>query len=403
MIRPRHPSRRKKSRRSGRRQWIRYPTIMPWARVSWRPAGGKAFIIQSGQLAALNVQTGARVWKFGSGLQAPLLYRSGVLYAASKTGAVYAINASNGKKVWASQAASQGAVQLVTDGERLLVNNGDIQTYGLKDGKLLWRVHEENGFIQPIVAEDGLVLGQNSVSGAYTYDILHAYDAVTGKQLWKAANHDLPAAVKDGTVISQREGTLVEAVDLTSLDILDGKTGKVLKTVIYNPQNVNLKDQGPGAGNFPAWYSGNRIYLNAGNKLYSYPADADPAKTTRDTYSVESVGFRDLVYAAGPYDERILFTNNSGLYGVKTTDKSTVYYGGLRNDIARFDLIGHGLYIIQTDGRLIAMHLCTAIPVVQLKTGGNVFGPSLSVNGMIIVQSKGKVQAFKEPDSLKMK
>ncbi len=165
--------------------------------------GGKVFFIQTGQLVALNVQTGARAWKFGSGLQAPLLYRSGVLYAASKTGAVYAVNASNGKKVWGSQAASQGAVQLVADGERLLAHNGDIQAYGLKDGKLLWRAHEENGFIQPIVAEGGLVLGQNSVSGAYTYDILHAYDAATGKQLWEQGNHDLPAAVKDGTVISQ--------------------------------------------------------------------------------------------------------------------------------------------------------------------------------------------------------
>ncbi|WP_235775548.1 MULTISPECIES: PQQ-binding-like beta-propeller repeat protein [Paenibacillus] len=366
--------------------------------------GGQVYIIKSGQLAALNVQTGKAVWKFGAGLQAPILYRDGVLYAASKPGTIYAVSAANGKKLWATKPASPGASQLIADGERLLVTSGGVQAYRLKDGVLQWTAKDETPFNQPIIAAGGLVFAMNTISGAYMYDRLHAYDSATGKQLWESSQYSLPLAVKDGKVVVQRESTLFEIQELTTLDTLDAKTGKITGTTAYNPANINLTDPQHAPGNYGAWFDGGRIYLNAGNKLYSYPEAADPAKTVRDTYSAESMGPKDLTYAAGPYDERVIFTNNHDLYGVKTTDKSAVSYNGsIRNPIARLDLIGNGMYVIQTDGRLIGIHLKTAQPVVQLETDGHVFGPSLSESGMIIVQSKGKVQAFKEPDSLRIK
>ncbi|WP_310551673.1 PQQ-binding-like beta-propeller repeat protein [Paenibacillus glufosinatiresistens] len=369
---------------------------------------GNVFFLQKGQLLAVNAQTGKRLWKYGAGLQWPLQYRNGKVYVSSKNGMIYAVDGSKGRRLWASSKPAAKTGKLLIDGDKLFAAaDGGIRAYRLQDGKSLWEATVKDGYLpaESMIAAEGLVLAEGSVSGAYTYGVLYAFDQATGRRLWEADNHALPAAVKDGTVISQRTGNLLDMQVLTTLDWLDARTGKTEKTVVYNPENVDpdhpaAKDGVIRSGGM-AWYSGDRIYLDGGDRVYSYPADADPAKTVRDTYLSGASGTH---YIAGPFDGRMLFTdaNNLNLYGVKTANKTAVgYNAGLRYAIARLDLIGHGLYIIQTDGKLIAVNLQTAQPVVGLVTGGNVFGPTLAENGMIIVQSKGKVQAFKEPQTLK--
>ncbi|MNR46542.1 hypothetical protein D3C85_1655240 [compost metagenome] len=60
------------------------------------------------------------------------------------------------------------------------------------------------------------------------------------------------------------------------------------------------------------------------------------------------------------------------------------------------------MYIAKADGQLVAVNLLTGAQVLQLKTSGKAFGPTLLENGMILVQSKGKITAIKEPAALKM-
>lgn len=367
---------------------------------------GKVFKLQKGQLLAINVQSGKVVWKYGSKLITPLLYQEGVVYVTSEAGTIYAVNAITGKNKWSSSAKTKGVSQLVIDKDQLFAANGDIQAYNLKDGKLQWRDHFSESLFEPFMVEGNLVLAQNSVSGAYTYDVLHALDRTTGKELWNSANHSLPIAAGGGTLISQREATLVDLLPLTTLDSLDVKTGKLVKTVEYNPNNQDPKNPVAGSGYMisggKAWNIGDRIYIAGEKGVFGYPMNVDPATVTRDNYSYASIGL-NLEYAAGPYDGRILFSKGQSIYGVKMADKSVIQYGGISNPIARFDLLGHGMYVAQTDGKLIAIDLITAKPIVQLKTSERVFGPTLLENGMIIVQSKGKLTAFKEPQALKMK
>ncbi|MNO46628.1 outer membrane biogenesis protein BamB [compost metagenome] len=362
---------------------------------------GKAFILQKGQLIAINVQTGKVMWKYGSKLKTPLLYQDGVTYVTSEAGTIYAVNAATGKNKWSSSANSKGSTQLVIDKEQLFSANGDIQAYNLKDGKLQWRDNFGDKLFEPFMVEGNLVLAQNSVSGAYTYDILHAFDRTTGKELWNTRDYYFPITEINGTLITQRKATLFDALPLPTLDSLDVKTGKVVKTVVYNPANIDPNDPEAVKGG-SAWSDGNRIFITGEKGVYSYPVNVDPAAVTRDNYSYESIGAK-LSYAAGPYDGRILFSNGQSIYGVKMANKSVVQYAGITNPIARFDLLGHGMYVAQTDGKLIAIDLISAKPIVQLKTQGRVFGPTLLENGMIIVQSKGILTAFKEPQALKMK
>jgi outer membrane protein assembly factor BamB len=96
---------------------------------------GKAFILQKGQLLAINVQTGKVAWKYGSKLKMPLLYQDGVTYVTSEAGTIYAVNAATGKNKWSSSANSKGSTQLVIDKDQLFAANGDIEAYSLKDGK----------------------------------------------------------------------------------------------------------------------------------------------------------------------------------------------------------------------------------------------------------------------------
>lgn len=367
---------------------------------------GKAFILQKGQLLAINVQTGKVMWKYGSKLTTPLLYQDGVAYVTSEAGTIYAVNAATGKNKWSSSATSKGVSKLLIDKEQLFAANGDIQAYNLKDGKLQWRDNFSEMLFEPFMVEGNLVLAQNSESGAYTYDILHAFDRTTGKELWNSGNHSLPIAADRTTLISQREATLVDLLPLTTLDHLDVKTGKLVKAVEYNPTHIDPNHPKPEeeymTSGGRAWIIGDRIYIGGQKGVYGYPVNVDPAAVTRDNYSYESIGAK-LSYAAGPYDGRILFSNEQSIYGVKMSNKSVFQYGGISNPIARFDLLGHGMYVAQTDGKLVAIDLITAKPIVQLKTSGRVFGPTLLEDGMIIVQSKGKLTAFKEPQALKMK
>lgn len=57
---------------------------------------GKVFVIQKGQLLAVNTKTGKKAWAFGSKLVSPLLYNDGIVYASSNDGALFAVNSTNG-------------------------------------------------------------------------------------------------------------------------------------------------------------------------------------------------------------------------------------------------------------------------------------------------------------------
>ncbi|WP_157685601.1 PQQ-binding-like beta-propeller repeat protein [Paenibacillus donghaensis] len=364
--------------------------------------GSKVFTLQKGQLFAVNSTTGTTSWKAGAQLVGPLFYDQDRVYASSTSGAIYAFNASSGKRVWTSSVKLKNIQQLQLSGNQLYAYaEGNLHAFGVKDGIRKWTDDYEYTVNGNLLFAGDVILAEGEESGAYTYSVLHAFDRKTGKRLWHQMNYGLPIAVQGNTVVIQKTATLLEMQPLTTLDTLDLKTGKVLKTVKYNPENIDLTKEDVLSSGGRAWISNDRIYINSGDKVYGYDLTADPAKVTRDSFFAQG-SVNKAQFAAGPADDRLIFSDGgSGLYGVKLADKSTINYSGLTNPIARFDLIGHGMYVAQTDGKLVAIHLVTAKPVLQLQTGARVFGQTLSVNGMIIVQAQGKLIAFKEPAMLK--
>ncbi|QYR21385.1 PQQ-like beta-propeller repeat protein [Paenibacillus sp. sptzw28] len=361
---------------------------------------GKLFLIQGGKLLAVQTKTGKKLWSYGSDLKAPLIYEAGRVYSASGSGAVYSLNAATGKKEWVSNVPSKGASRLYAEDGQLIAMNGDIQAYRLSDGTLIWRDNYKEALPGPLLFAGNRVLASNVESGAYSYTVLHAFDRTTGKEVWSKPNVSFPIAADGQSVTVQRQQTIIDKGILTTLDTLNLQSGSSVRTTEYNPENVDLSKQefySPGS----AWFSGDDVYITIGSKVYGYPKDADPVKVKKETYTSPSAG-GDVRYAAGPYEGRLFYSDGESIFGVKLINKSPVFYNaGRSNPVARFDLIGHGMYIAQTDGKLIAMDLLKAEPVAQLQTYARVFGPTFSADGMIVVQTKGKLLAFPEPNSLK--
>lgn len=363
--------------------------------------GGKIFAIKQGQLLGINVQSGATAWKYGAKLKAPLLYQDGVVYVSSEDGTLYAVDAASGKGRWKSAVKSPDIKKMIIDQDQVFVFNGHLVAYGLKDGGFQWRDYADSVLLGTFSVQGDLVFAKGSESGAYTIDVLYALDRKTGKQRWKSLQHDLPIAYDSKTVVSQRTATLMDFLPLPTVDTIDINSGKVIKTIEYNPANLDEKaaNQQLTSGG-KVWITGNQIYIRGNHSLYNYPANADPDKVKKEYYSAES----NMDYAAGPYDGRVLFTNGTSVYGIKTANKSLVTYGGLGGvPIARFDLLGHGMYVAKTDGSLTAINLITAAPIVEIRLNSMSFGPTLLESGVIIVQGERDLVAFREPAALRLK
>lgn len=363
-------------------------------------SGGKIFTLKKGQLIAVNVKTGKTFWKAGNGLTGNITVEQNRIFTRSANGKLNAFDTA-GKHLWTSTVKFNGIKQLAVNNERVIVSsNGDVKALNLKDGKLLWTDNYDSPIQGPFLLAGDIVLAEGYESGAYSYTVLYAIDGKSGKSIWHNANQSLPIYIKDGKALAQRESNILEKLPLTTIDTLDLKTGKVLSTTTYNPERIDVSQQEIG-GSGKAWIADNKIYINMSDKVYAYPQNADPSKTTPQSYFPQGVG-KGVTYAAGPHAGRFLFTDGYALYGAKLVDNMPVYYPAVQDQrIARVEMIGRGFYAALTDGSVVAVNLTTAMPVLKLETGGRVFGQTILESGMIVVQTEGRLLAIKEPQSLK--
>ncbi|BBH22835.1 hypothetical protein Back11_41800 [Paenibacillus baekrokdamisoli] len=396
-------------------------TVVPTVKVQWSVIADKLpddfrmnegyvaassstlFVIQSGKLLAIQARTGKKLWSFGTHLKAPLLYEDGRIVVNSDSGNLYGVDAIKGKKLWTTSVPSKEATKLFADKGQLYVMNGDIQAYRISDGKFLWKDnYSEQLPSDQLLVQGNRLLIENTESGAYMYSVLHAFDSSTGKEAWRLNNETFPIDARGNNVISSRAQTMFDHVMLTTLDTIDVQTGKVVKTQVYNPQNIDVAKKdfyGPGH----TWIIGDKVFIAYQSSVYSYPLNQDPSTVKREAYKLTGISDQATL-AAGPYDGRLIFAYSGQVYGVKMVNNSPISYNaGMSNPVARFDIIGQGIYVALTDGKLIATDLTTAKPVLQLQTYARVFGKTIAVDGMIIVQTKGKMLAFPEPKQLKVK
>lgn len=364
---------------------------------------GKVFYITNGQMIAVNSATGKRLWKYGGKLKGPILYKDGRVYVSTDTGYIHAVNAASGKKIWANTVANPYIKDMIVEGDQLIILNMTIQAFSLKDGKKQW---SSGGYNEILMGEeirivDDMILTENWENGGiFSHSVLLAFNRKTGKLAWNMYDHRFPIDAKNGTILSQLIRTEGDKNALTTLDTIELKTGKIIKTVKFNPLNVDPDDENYGNSGI-AWMKDGIVYINIGSSVYSYLENGDGAKASKKS-EVPQQFFGGMPYAAGPHDGKMIFTDGREITGVKLVNNGSVSYGKeLSGPIARFDLIGHGMYVAGIDGTMLAINLATTKSISRFQTGGRAFGPTLEENGMIIVQTKGKLLAFKEPKGLK--
>ncbi|WP_186438261.1 PQQ-binding-like beta-propeller repeat protein [Cohnella terricola] len=346
----------------------------------------QVYIFQNGHMLAISAKTGETLWTYGSKLVSPIAYHAGGVYAVSEDGILHAIDAVNGKMKWTTNVKTSGIVGLFVNGDKAYVYNGHVRAFDLKSGALLWTDDYPYEFdLKDIAFANGKILVSTVFSGAYTYDTLLSFDESNGHLAWEAFNESSPLVVNENQILVQQTSNLMSQLEKTTLNTIDLLTGKVVKT-------VEFKENGK------AWIESGRVYIFASGIVYAYPLDADPTKVTRDSYRSDS-SYKNY-WAGGPDADRILFTDGVNITGSKLVNKSVVYYGSAgapRASIARFDTFENGLYIAYSDGRLEAKDLITAKRAFVLQMPGRVFGPTQREDGMIIVQSQGRVSAVPEP------
>ncbi|MBW7458157.1 PQQ-like beta-propeller repeat protein, partial [Paenibacillus sepulcri] len=262
----------------------------------------KLFLIQGGQLLAVQTTTGKKLWSFGSSLKTTVVYESGHVYVVSNSGVLYAVDAASGKKLWTSAVPSKGTSQLYVNGKQLYALNGDIQAYQVSDGSFLWRDDYKEPLPGPLLFAGERIFASNIESGAYSYEVLHAFNQETGKEAWQKMNKSFPIAVENDTIIVQRQQTIIDKGMLVTLDTLGIEDGKAIKSVDYNPENIDLDKEefySPGT----AWISGNQVYIAVGMKVYAYPRNEVPAEAVKQTYLSPAAG--DVRYALGPFEGRL--------------------------------------------------------------------------------------------------
>ena len=196
---------------NGSQRWVFEAKNMLWA----TPASDGSLVFQPGLdhlLYALNFSNGKKVWEkdLGSALQsAPLLTEAGTLYISSLAGDVIALNAQDGAILWkVSTGAKLWSTPLLNE-DTLYIGDesGKITALSAKDGSLVW----EKNVGSPIVG--GGVLVTDGVAFATEGGSLVAQSFDGQKQLWnQSINGKLyttPAVVGQNLAVAITEGDKV--------------------------------------------------------------------------------------------------------------------------------------------------------------------------------------------------
>ena len=363
--------------------------------------GGKVFYLKEGVLTAADVRTGKTAWTYGKGLQQPVAYDGGDVFAFGGDGTFHRIDAATGKAKWTYRLLEKtdGAVFAsppVFDGQTVYVYIiGGLFALDRESGRLLW-TSPQPYYSGSLLVAGGLVLVSTVESGAITIDVTYALDKRTGETVWRSSSHPAPLLIADGRIYAQNTWPNSDGdTHQFRLDEVDLATGETVGQRLY----VRVPEGGHGMyyQTFTAAADESTIFIQAKDGTihrfdYRIPGDEQQPKT----YSNPGK------WIAGPYNNKLFFEKEGGrgIEAVKILDGTRAAYEGPDNPVSRLDFHGTGMFVGQTDGHIYALNVATGKALFRYRTDAANFDPFHVENGILLAQAESKLYAFALPEEL---
>ncbi len=195
---------------------------------------GRVFYLQSGQVKAVDAETGRQLWTFRAGKWAQLRYAASQPLAVTRNGTVYALEPQTGRVRWSRMGA--GIIYAVDDKSLYIVEEQMLLALDLETGKTKWLTREPffSAFEPFTATKDRIfvyVVNGDAISAA-----VYIYDARTGKRLGEASSRG-PLAIIDRQAFFRNDWFLIDYPDDVYINVHDLKTGKRLESRAYSVEN----------------------------------------------------------------------------------------------------------------------------------------------------------------------
>jgi outer membrane protein assembly factor BamB len=276
-----------------------------------------------GNVYALNVSTGAKLWSYDTGnevLSSPAV-ANGVVYFGSLDNNMYAVDATTGAKLWSYPTGWSVSPPTVANGLVYLgAEDSNIYALNASTGALVWK-YATGGQVNssPAVANGVVYFGS-------TDDNVYALNASTGALIWKyAPGNEVPSspAVANGLVyISSIDGKLYA---------LNASTGAML----WSFATRSRVDSSPAVANGVVYIGSDdwnlyALNANTGAKLWSYntgnSVDSSPAVANGVVYVSSGNGY---VFALNASTGAKLWSYDAGGHVPQGLDSSPTIVDGV--------------------------------------------------------------------------
>ncbi len=358
--------------------------------------------ITSGQLVALQVRSGKRLWKFGGNLVSYVYSDSYGFYVITKGGLLTAVSPT-GKKRWSA------AIGTFNSGDKIIylgnfigvVQGSTIRAFRISNGELKWTMKDAGSPLLDYQMINGELVGDQNGDGAFATTDVVAFDWVTGKFLWKTPGHELPEFIGNQPYLYSRKIDIPFNLDAEERTVtLDGigSTGKIEDTRIFKHQ---VAEPGTQAGNFyprVVWHD-NWLYIFWGDVIEGYDLLSggwdSPVKRFPQPADTEPTG----IVAYDGFQMRNI--ENGELSIVRMNSGQHVTWPSSGKTFLEAESLGRGLYERYVGGLLRAVDQRNGKVIFQANTGTQPFaGPVLRVGSYIVVQKEGTLQSYLLPEQL---
>jgi outer membrane protein assembly factor BamB len=176
-------------------------------------ADGSLYVVQSGRIHALDVQSGTDRWSVPveGAVIAPLAGHTGSVVAIAAPGEALALRASDGELLWRRSLGAASSHAAVSGGETALyfsLADSRLVALASATGEPLWEQRLAGTISAPAVARDRVFVGS-------TDNFFYAFDADSGRPEWKWRNGGdvIGAAADDDLVYFASLDNIIRAVN----------------------------------------------------------------------------------------------------------------------------------------------------------------------------------------------